>query len=174
MRRIFPLLMMFLLSPPAPAVDYMLEARFNDWLGMAKQGYADAQYAVGDMYLKGRGVYVDQVKALAWFRKSASQGNRKAEFKLGYMLLKGMGENRDPRRAFGFLESAAGKGYAPAQFFLGQMYALGDGVQRNNILALKWLTESIQDGYRPRKEEIVKIRIALDRMIQEGKRQEKR
>ncbi len=160
------IILLMLQTYPLYAVDYMQEEQFNIQLEMAHRGDNDAQYSVGDMYFKGRGVYVDYVEAVSWFRSSATQGNSKAEFKLGYMFLKGLGVKRDPRQAFRWMNTAAGKGYAPAQFFLGQMYVLGDGVGQSSVLALKWLTESIQDGYRPRKDELKKIRQALDRMLQ--------
>ncbi len=48
-----------LLTPEARAVDYLLEEQLNARLERAEQGDVQAQYAVGDMYFKGRGTLVD-------------------------------------------------------------------------------------------------------------------
>jgi len=44
----------------------------------AEQGYADAQCALGELYLNGFGVTRDVNEAKIWFNKSARQGNKKA------------------------------------------------------------------------------------------------
>ncbi len=149
---------------PTLAVDYMLEQLLEQRLGLARRGDAEAQYAVGDMYFKGRGAYVDLAKAETWFRRAAAQGHRKAEFKLGYMYLKGVGLEPDSKQAFRWISSSAEKGYSPAQFYLGQMYALGTGVPRSRTYALRWLRASVEEGYRPPKAELGKIREDLDRL----------
>jgi len=158
------LLLVFCSSSGSLAVDYMLEGLLEDRLALARRGDVEAQYAVGDMYFKGRGTWVDLDKAQTWFRRAAAQGHRKAEFKLGYMYLKGVGLRPDPTEAFRWIEASAEKGYAPAQFFLGQMYALGTGVRKSRTQALQWLKASVEEGYRPPKAELAKIRDDLDRL----------
>jgi hypothetical protein len=46
----------------------------------AEQGDAKAQYTLGMMYEKGRGVPRDDLKALAWYTKAAEQGDHNAQF----------------------------------------------------------------------------------------------
>ncbi len=41
----------------------------------AKQGHADAQFHLGLMYNKGKGVPQNSAKALKWARKAARQGH---------------------------------------------------------------------------------------------------
>ncbi len=147
------------------AVDYLLEQQLQRRLELASGGDPEAEYEVGDMYLKGRGAYVDYTQALLWFRRAAKFGHTKAEFKLGYMYLRGMGVPQDSARAFALFSASAGKGYPPAQFYLAQMYALGQGVDRSSVLALEWLTRSLQGGYRPHAEELRKIRRMLDTIM---------
>ncbi len=154
-----------LLMPQAWAVDYLLEEQLHARLERAEQGDVQAQYAVGDMYFKGRGTLVDLEQARIWLERAAASGHRKAEFRLGYMYLKGYGVERDDGRAFPLIKSAALKRYAPAQFYLGQMYALGIGVQQSRNRALKWLTASLEEGYRPPKRELARIRADLDRAM---------
>jgi TPR repeat protein len=51
----------------------------------ADQGYAEAQYEMGQAYIWGeeRGVREDPAKAAAWFLKAAKQGNQQAQASLG-------------------------------------------------------------------------------------------
>jgi len=48
-------------------------------LKSAKQGYADAQYAVGLAYQLGHGVQRNDVKAVRWFERAANEGNAQAQ-----------------------------------------------------------------------------------------------
>lgn len=53
---------------------------FGLWLPLAEKGNAEAQYDIGVMYLKGKGVPRDYVYVFAyrWFALAAAQGNRQA------------------------------------------------------------------------------------------------
>ncbi len=51
---------------------------------LAEQGNAKAQYNLGVMYDKGRGVPQDYAKAVGWWRKAAEQGDAKAQYKIGH------------------------------------------------------------------------------------------
>ncbi len=50
---------------------------------LAKQGNAQAQYALGIMYNKGEGVPQDYAAAVKWYRKAAEQGHATAQFMWG-------------------------------------------------------------------------------------------
>ncbi|HJL65723.1 MAG TPA: tetratricopeptide repeat protein, partial [Arenicellales bacterium] len=52
---------------------------------LAEQGDADAQYNLGVMYEKGRGVPQDDKIALKWFTLAAEQGFARAQHNLGVM-----------------------------------------------------------------------------------------
>ena len=54
----------------------------------AEQGYADAQYNLGNMYDKGRGVPEDKAEALKWWRKAAEQGHEDANEWLEFLEAK--------------------------------------------------------------------------------------
>ena len=55
----------------------------------AEQGYAPAQFNLGNMYDNGEGVTQDYKQAVKWYRKAAEQGFASAQYNLGsmYMLL---------------------------------------------------------------------------------------
>jgi len=41
----------------------------------AEQGYADAQFNLGNMFTNGQGVAQDREEAIRWYRLAAAQGN---------------------------------------------------------------------------------------------------
>jgi len=61
----------------------------------AAQGDALAQFNLGLMYAKGRGVAQDYVQAAFWYEKAASQGYADAEFNLGVLFSDGTGVARN-------------------------------------------------------------------------------
>jgi len=61
----------------------------------ADQGNADAQNAIGEMYLKGQGVRQDYAQAMRWYRKAADQGLAEARNNVGYLYSRGLGVPQD-------------------------------------------------------------------------------
>ena len=55
----------------------------REWKPLAKQGYATAQFNLGLMYYKGKGVPQDYKTAVKWYRLAAEQGNAYAQNNLG-------------------------------------------------------------------------------------------
>ena len=51
----------------------------------ADQGLAEAQFNLGWMYYKGRGVRQDYAEAVRWYRQAAAQGHASAQTLLGIM-----------------------------------------------------------------------------------------
>jgi TPR repeat protein len=45
----------------------------------ADQGYADAQFMLGNLYVKGLGVEIDYDQARVWYQKASEQGNKDAK-----------------------------------------------------------------------------------------------
>ena len=94
----------------------------NDWKNApisevqkaAEQGDASAQYKLGWMYDKGRGVAQDDKQAVAWYRKAAEQGDASAQYKLGVMYENGKGVAQDYKLAYVWSAVAAANGDALA------------------------------------------------------------
>ena len=62
------------------------------WYRMAaEQGFAVAQFKLGEIYLDGLGVPQNHTEAVRWLRMAAEQGDTQAQFKLGYMYATGEG-----------------------------------------------------------------------------------
>jgi len=66
---------------------------------LAEQGVASAQFYLGVMHEKGRGVRQDYPTALMWFRRAAAQGYAGPQSSLGLMYERGRGVRKDVVRA---------------------------------------------------------------------------
>ena len=85
--------------------DYTQAARL--FTPLAEQGVASAQFYLGLMYERGRGVRQDYPTALAWFRKAAAQGYAGPQNNLGLIYERGRGVRKDPVRAVMWYSVAA-------------------------------------------------------------------
>ena len=116
--------------------DYTTAAR--EWLSLAQQGEARAQFLLGALYAQGYGVPQDYSAAAQWFRRAAVQGHVGAQYNLGVRYHEGRGVRRDPSQAAEWFRRAAQQGFARAQYNLGVLYANGDGVPRDAGQAAQW------------------------------------
>jgi len=80
----------------------------NVWLDSAKQGDAESQVYVGEIFEKGLGTVPDYTQAAAWYRKAAVQGNSRGAINLGYMYEKGLGVQKDTIEALNWYRKASG------------------------------------------------------------------
>jgi len=116
MRRFFLAMLLILIcaSGASPrsvvAADSLEEAEFTYERGeytkaarlfspLAEQGVASAQFYLGLMHEKGRGVRQDYPTALTWFRKAAAQGYAGPQNNLALMYERGRGVRKDIVRA---------------------------------------------------------------------------
>lgn len=158
-KKLLGLVMLWCLAAPAVhAVDTLYDERFKQWTEHAESGDPDAQYNLGNAYLRGTEVARDYGAAASWFEKAADQDHAKALYKLGFMYLEGKGVKRDYGKAYRYLRKSAQQEYSPAQFYLGQLYAEGKGVGRDNSKALYWFSQAAQDNYVPAKAEVEKLK----------------
>jgi TPR repeat protein len=137
-----------LVTLPATAQDYQKglaaaqrddhATALNEFLPLAEQGHAGAQYYLGVMYLLGKGVPQDDVEAAKWSRKAAEQGDSRAQSNLGAMHQRGRGAPQDNTEAVKWYRKAAQQGHTTAQFNLGVMYVRGLGVPQDYAEALTW------------------------------------
>jgi len=124
--------------------DYATALR--EWTPFAEQGDAIAQFILGQMYRKGRGVPKDDKTALKWYIFAAEQGLAVAQFSLGLMYRLGRGVPEDDKTAAKWYRLAAEQGTARAQYNLGLMYLRGHGVPQNYKTAVKWWTRAAEQG----------------------------
>ncbi len=118
----------------------------KEWLPLAEQGHAQAQYVLGVMYNNGDGVVQDYAEAVKWYRLAAEQGHAWAQYNLGVMYENGNGVIQDYAEAVKWYRLAAEQGDADAQYNLGLMYEYGYGVVQNNILSHMWYNIASANG----------------------------
>ena len=97
----------------------------------AEAGHAPAQFHLGFLYGKGRGVLRDPKRAVHWFRRAAEQGHAKAQYAVGLALL----QQTDKREGVKWLRRAAVQGVVDAMFQLGLLLEKGDGVGIDEVEA---------------------------------------
>ena len=78
------------------------------WLPKAKDGDAQAETYVGEIFEKGMGQPSDPGKAAEWYQKAADQGYQRALSNLAYLYEKGLGVPQDPLKALNLYRRAAG------------------------------------------------------------------
>jgi uncharacterized protein len=127
--------------------DYATALR--EWRPLAEKGDALAQYNLGVLYRKGRGVTQDDVQARKWYDKAAVQGHAKAQYNLGTLYFNGEGVPKDYKQALRWFRLAADQGEAVAQTKIAIMYEDAQGVPHDLIQAYKWYSLAITSGDKP-------------------------
>lgn len=128
---------------------------------LAEEKLPEAQFYLGVMYAKGRGVPQDFQKSVHWYRLAADQGFSKAMSNLGRMYSKGYGVPKDYAQAIHWYEEAAQQQLPEAQYNLGVMYKEGQGVARDLVQAHMWFNLATSQGHR----EAHRARILVSRMM---------
>lgn len=86
------------------------------WMPQAKNGNAEAQVVLGEIYEKGLGDLADAALAAKWYRKAAEQGNSRAQINLGHLYEKGLGVKKDLPEALNWYRKASGLEDADLEF----------------------------------------------------------
>ena len=73
----------------------------------ADQGFAPAEFMMGEMYFAGHGVAQDYHSASRWYSKAAEQGHPVAQHVLGWLYGEGRGIPQDLVRAHMWLNIVA-------------------------------------------------------------------
>lgn len=147
--KMLALLIVFLFAAPQSfaADDYMWESRFKKEMLKAEKGNVKSQYAIGEMYEKGKGIKADKINAFKWYVNAAGKGHKKASYKVGLFYYKGIAVTKDYKKAHTWFTKSADKKYARAEYYLGEIYEKGRGVSRNKNTALDWYKRALTGGY---------------------------
>lgn len=84
------------------------------WKRLANQGNSTAQYNLGVVYERGKGVGANIPQAMIWYRKAAENGRPDAQNNLGVLYAEGRGIPRDLEKAYIWLTLSMAQGYRPA------------------------------------------------------------
>ena len=78
-----------------------IEKRFKNYYEKAAdKGNVNAQYYIGKLYYKGKGIEKDYKKAFEYLKKAAEQGHVDAQYYLGKCYYDGKGVEKDYEKAF--------------------------------------------------------------------------
>jgi localization factor PodJL len=117
------------------------------WYGKsAASGNAPAQYRLGTLYERGKGVAKDLKAALGWYERSAALGNVKAMHNAAVLAANSDQEKADYARAFKWFSLGAAHGLKDSQFNLAILLERGLGTKANPKEALFWYSVAAQQG----------------------------
>jgi len=149
--------------------DY--EIAYKEWKPLAEQGDVDAQYRLGQMYLKGEGFPLDIEKAIYWWSKAAEQGvgwvqkrldkllevqkvlaqaeqgDALSQYKLGLRYSDGEGIPQDFEQGAYWVNQAAEQGNADAQYQLWIWLYDGIGIAVDRAKGFCWLAKAAEQGH---------------------------
>lgn len=110
----------------------------ENWRPLAEQGDVAAQSYIGQAYLWGFGLQIDEVEGLKWLFLAAESGDASAQDALGQHYLSDL-EDFD-RMVIGakWYEMAGEQGHASAQYQLYEIYMNGYGVEQDLAVSEMW------------------------------------
>ena len=94
----------------------------------AAKSDAPAEYFLGKLYERGKGVTQDYAKAADYLRQAADQGYAPAQTDLGALYAQGLGVKLDDQQAAAWYRKAADNGDPLAQYAMGLFYSEARGV----------------------------------------------
>ena len=115
----------------------------TEWMPLADAGDSQAQYNLGWMYKRGRGVPQSDETAILWFEMSAQSGHPGAQSTLGSIYYYGEGVTRNELVGARWFTLAAGQGNLRARSELEYMSYEGIGVSHG----YRSITEQLTDMF---------------------------
>lgn len=123
------------------------ENRIRWFLPAAKQGHIEAQYRLGQAYVKDR----DYEEAKKWLLWAAEKGHTNAQYELGRH---DVSLDLTAEQGAEWIYKAAIKGHVEAQLSLGHIYFFGSGVTKDVNEAVKWYRKAAEQGDELAKDEL--------------------
>lgn len=120
-----------------------------EWYSMAAAiGQQDAQYALGEAYLHGRGTAKEPAWGLSWFERAARAGHAQAQYAVGVALMSGLMGPAMREEALVWLLIAKQNGFADADLLIGLSQAgFSDAVLKGiQERAEAWINEPAGDA----------------------------
>ena len=118
-----------------------------EWLGMAAEaGLTNAQYTMGDVLLRGKGVKQDQSAAVGWYERASGQGHAEARFKLAALYFAGIGVRKNIPKSLALYRASAEAGHPAALTTMGVFYFNGRIFKKSEVEARDWWTKAAFAG----------------------------
>ncbi len=112
----------------------------------AEHGDAEAQYRLGQAYVRGVGVKKDIGKAHGFFKQAAEQGHAEAIGGLGYFYANGFVVKQDLTEAAEWFRRGAEKGGTRAQVNYALALLHGRGIPVNEAEGMQWIEKAASHG----------------------------
>lgn len=118
---------------------------------VAEKGNPEAQNAIGQAYLNGKGVTKSEEKAIEWLEKAAAKGSAEALYTMGNFYFYGNSPliGKFYKKAIEYYTKAAAKGDANAQRQLSVCLYNGIGGTQSYRDAFNWLSRSVNADPTP-------------------------
>jgi Sel1 repeat protein len=118
---------------------------------VAEKGNPEAQNAIGQAYLNGKGVTKSEEKAIEWLEKAAAKGSAEALYTMGNFYFYGNSPliGKFYKKAIEYYSKAATKGDANAQRQLSVCLYNGIGGTQSYRDAFNWLSRSVNADPTP-------------------------
>jgi uncharacterized protein len=113
----------------------------------ANAGDARAQFLLGQIHCEGRGVPIDAVEGLHWYRLAAHAGDATAMNMVGRCHELGRGTAVDESLAAAWYRKAASHGHDWGMYNYANLLATGRGVARDRGEALRLYREAAHQGH---------------------------
>lgn len=123
-------------------LTFDIKDRQSNCVKAAERGDAEAQTELATMYLSGKGIPQDEVKAADFFQRAAVQGNTIAQLELGKLYRDGVGIEADPVLAYAWL-NLAGSSSDPLDELTG---AIQGARQARQVLTRRMSDEDIREA----------------------------
>lgn len=128
--------------------DNVIRINMSKFHDLAEEGYASAQYALGNMYGVRAHEYkyfkeYHRKKSAAYHEQAAQQGHIKAQYQLALYYRDGYGVEQDEQRSGVWLFRAANQGHTESQY----LFALHQAKKKEHKDAKKWLALAAANGH---------------------------
>ncbi|WP_162912988.1 tetratricopeptide repeat protein [Rhodospirillaceae bacterium SYSU D60014] len=107
--------------------DANYQSAFSQFTKLAHQGDVRAQFWLGLLYDKGRGVPRNYVTAARWYRSAARLGDVEAQFNLAVLYDLGLGVSRSFEQAYRWYSAARARGHPGADAAIDRMFVRRSG-----------------------------------------------
>ena len=113
----------------------------------AQSGDPEAEFKLGNMYLRGVGIELDRGKGIHWLKQAAKHGHTAAKYNLACCYMSGIGVPQDKTTAILMFSEAAQSGDLDAVNNLAGCCMRGDGTAIDQGLAAKYYKQAADQGH---------------------------
>lgn len=135
---------------------------YMTFLPLAKTGDAEAQFMLGVMHVRGRGVDQDIPKGMEWYCQAAMGGHATAFNDIGVLIEAGQNGLRMKKEAVKWFVISANLDSAYGQYSLAKRYHDGEGVEKDLEAAYLWYNLSYRNMFWDDHEVLEKLREVED------------